>query len=134
MHRIGAHQDERAERNADRGAEAHDADLALVGDAQRGRDEADREHRVGDQQQRRGDLRIGDGCGERQEDQRGAEAREAARQRGDEGGRQQEGERAGGEIGREEVGHGRFVMPGLVPGIRVFLRTSGKTWMAGHQA
>ena len=105
MQRIGAHQHQRAERNADRRAHAHDADLALVGVAKRIRDEADRQHRVGDQQQRRGDLRIHDRRGKRQEDQCRAESRKAARECRDERRDEQERERAAGEAGREEVGH-----------------------------
>ena len=50
------------------------------------------EHRIRDEQERRGDLRIDHRGGERKKDQRCAEAREAARGRRDECGREQEGE------------------------------------------
>ena len=73
-----------------------------------------REHRIGDEQKRRGDFRIDHGRGERHENQRRAEARKAARRRGDEG--ESPAGRRGAvsrEAGREEVGHGgwRTLLP-----------------------
>src|SRR5262249_30876163 len=90
-----------------------------------------RRHEIDDQQQRGYEARRRHAARERHEDQRGAEAGEAARRAGDEGDRADRDRRESGEVGRDETpkAHPRNVPPVFfVTSATIFAATASISW------